>query len=102
MKISELPSYEEAKYNHEAEISYEALSEFIFENDPEQQEKSDSFRQRLVETISDAEYGAKKEQADKILQRLSVIFTNYKNAGFENSVRVTKFIMAEIEQIVKV
>lgn len=41
------------------------------------------------------------QQADKILSRLAVIFTDYKNAGFENSAQVTKFIMTEIENIVK-
>lgn len=43
----------------------------------------------------------RKEQADKILTRLSVIFTDYKNAGFENSAQVTKYIMNEIETLVK-
>lgn len=43
----------------------------------------------------------RKEQADKILQRLSVLFTDYKNAGFENSAQVTKYIMNEIETLVK-
>lgn len=42
------------------------------------------------------------EQADKILSRLSVIFTDYKNAGLQNSANVTKYIISEIENIVKV
>ena len=44
---------------------------------------------------------SRTELADKILSRLAVIFTDYKNAGFENSAQVTKYIMNEIEEIVK-
>src|SRR4051812_41987225 len=44
---------------------------------------------------------SRAELADKILQRLSAIFTDYKNAGFENSAQVTKYIMTEIETFVK-
>lgn len=60
-------------------------------------QENNDFDKRLFEVIEEA----KTEQADKILSRLSVIFTDYKNAGFENSAQVTKYIMNEIETLVK-
>ena len=55
-----------------------------------------------VNQALDAIETALKLNNAQILSRLAVIFTDYKNAGFENSAQVTKFIMTEIEQIVKV
>ena len=40
-----------------------------------------------------------KALTDKILTRLAVVFTDYKNAGFKHSAQVTKYIMAEIETV---
>lgn len=67
-----------------------------FANESEFSENT-NMRGAIVDVINYAE----NEQADKILSRLSVIFTDYKNAGFENSAQVTKYIMNEIETLVK-
>jgi len=55
------------------------------------------FRCGLANALTHVE----EQQTDKILSCLAVIFTDYKNAGFENSAQVTKFIMNEIEILVK-
>lgn len=96
MKTADLPSYEDCVYADDAGC-FDALMDFIRLNEPNEKDKSEKFRQQLADMLTDAESNI----AEKILQRLSVIFTDYKNAGFENSAQVTKYIMNEIEALVK-
>lgn len=94
MKTTELPTWEEAQSrSHE-----NPLNAFVADLTDIDEVKEIQFRFKLLDAITYVE----NQQADKILSRLSVIFTDYKNAGFENSAQVTKFIMTEIEEIVKV
>jgi hypothetical protein len=99
MKYENLPTPIEAIKAFNQVVVPKPIEAFLaeFGNESEFSENT-NLRGAIVDVINYAE----NQQADKILSRLSAIFTDYKNAGFENSAQVTKFIMTEIEQIVKV
>lgn len=98
MKTETLPTYERCLEADEAGCADNLMS-FIRINTPADGEEygEGMFRDDLAAAITDVE----EALSGKILSRLAVIFTDYKNAGFENSAQVTKFIMNEIETIVK-